>query len=60
MGNITKNQASTAQNKKLEWGNHNPRLTDLNFIDRVPKRQEGHQMTAKEKSTELSNDSIKI
>lgn len=31
------NNSTVRANKPLEWGPHNPKLTDKNFIDRVQK-----------------------
>lgn len=39
MENINKPQTPASNDKKLEWGTHNPNLTDLNFIDRIPKKE---------------------
>jgi hypothetical protein len=33
-----KSENSAAQEKKLEWGDHNQQLTDDNFIDRKRKK----------------------
>lgn len=35
---LNKKEHQTPANKKLEWGAHNPKLTESNFIDRRHKK----------------------
>lgn len=37
-GESSKEENINTTNNQLEWGDHNPRLTDDNFIDRPKKK----------------------
>lgn len=34
----TKKENISSKENKLEWGDHNPRLTEKNFVDGQPKK----------------------